>query len=100
MGHRHSIGAGRSGARSRRTQCELARLRLFLFVASCLSNVFARSGKRSLSGGSIVGGHMLLSRVLLELDRPASFRLGVNQEQSRNWLALRDGARFIAEFWL
>jgi hypothetical protein len=46
VGHRYPTGAGSSGPRSRRTQCEIARLRLFLFVASCLSNQFARSGKR------------------------------------------------------
>ena len=46
VGHRCSTGAGRSGRRSRRTQWEIVRLRLFLFVASCLSNPGARSGKR------------------------------------------------------
>jgi hypothetical protein len=39
--------AGRKlGSRRRPTRCRIARLQLFVFVDSCLSNQFALSGKR------------------------------------------------------
>jgi hypothetical protein len=41
-----SNGRRKLGSRSPRTRCGIARLQLFLFVASCLSNLFALFGKR------------------------------------------------------
>ena len=46
VGHRYAPLGQKLGSRSPRTRCWIARLRVFLFVASCLSNQVARSGKR------------------------------------------------------
>jgi hypothetical protein len=52
-----SNGRRKLGSRSPRTRCGIARLQLFLFVASCLSNQFALSGKRYAVTRSVTSRH-------------------------------------------
>jgi len=50
-----SNGGRKLGSRSPRTRCGIARLQLFAFVASCLSNPFALSVNATASGRSDPG---------------------------------------------
>jgi hypothetical protein len=84
VGHRYVRMAGRKlGSRRRPTRCRIARLQLFIFVDSCLSNQFALSGKRYAVREDLSVWELLVARMI------TLFRLPALQETAEFLLEMR-----------